>query len=95
MKYKIDYTNKFKKQHKKIKKQGKNMNKLYAVISALADGVELNSNYLNHKLIDNRAYKGCSECHIEPDWLLIYKVYDTDLILILVAAGSHSELLDK
>ena len=71
------------------------MNKLYAVIRALADGAELNSNYLNHKLIDNKAYKGCSECHIEPDWLLIYKVYDTDLILILVATGSHSELLDK
>ena len=52
MKYKVDYTNKFKKQHKKLKKQGKNMNKLYAIISALADGLELGNNYLDHKLVD-------------------------------------------
>lgn len=92
MKYNIDYTNVFKKQYKKMIKQGKDINKLINVIKMLANGEELDINYKNHKLINNNYFDNCYECHIEPDWLLVYKVYNNELILLLFATGSHSEL---
>lgn len=95
MKYNIDFTSNFKKQHKKIKKQGKDLNKLYEVINKLANGEELEPKYKNHELIDDKRYKNCKECHIQPDWLLIYQIQDNQLILLLFATGSHSELLKK
>ena len=51
--------------------------------------------YKNHLLINDRYYKDCYECHIEPDWLLIYKYDNNKLILILVETGSHSNLFRK
>lgn len=95
MKYNIDFTSNFKKQHKKIKKQGKDLNKLYEVINKLANGEELEPKYKNHELIDDKRYKNCKECHIQPDWLLIYQIQDNQLILLLFATGSHSELFKK
>ena len=71
------------------------MNKLYEVIGLLSNGFKLDSKYLNHKLVNDKEYRECFECHIEPDWLLIYKIWDSNLVLILVATGSHSEILDK
>lgn len=90
MKYKIDYTSNFKKQYKKIKKQGKDLNKLHEVIEKLANGDELEAKYKNHDLINNKLYKNCKECHIQPDWLLVYKLDNDELILLLFATGSHS-----
>lgn len=95
MKYTVDYTIKFKKQYKKIKKQGKDLNKLYKIIEKLANGEKLESKYKSHNLIKNKIYKNCKECHIEPDWLLIYQINNNQLILLLSATGSHSELFDK
>lgn len=95
MKYKIDFTNNFKKQYKRIKKQGKNLDKLYEIIERLANGEELDPKYKNHNLINNKKYKDCKECHIEPDWLLIYQIKDAELILLLFGTGSHSELFKK
>lgn len=95
MKYQVDYTNNFKKQYKKIKKQGKDLNKLYEVIEKLANGKQLELKYKNHNLINDKTYKDCSECHITPDWLLVYKYIDNNLILLLLATGSHSELFNK
>lgn len=95
MKYQVDYTNNFKKQYKKIKKQGKDLNKLYEVIEKLANGKQLELKYKNHNLINDKTYKDCSECHITPDWLLVYKYVDNNLILLLLATGSHSELFNK
>lgn len=95
MKYNIDFTSNFKKQHKKAKKQGKDLGKLYEVISKLANDEELDSKYKNHDLIDDKRYKNCKECHIQPDWLLIYQIQDKELILLLFATGSHSELFKK
>lgn len=92
MKYNIDYTNVFKKQYKKMIKQGKDINKLIKVIKMLANGTELDINYKNHKLINNNYFDNCYECHIEPDWLLVYKIDNSELILLLIATGSHSEL---
>lgn len=95
MKCQVDYTNNLKKQYKKIKKQGKDLNKLYEVIEKLANKEELEIKYKNHNLINNKTYKDCSECHITPDWLLVYKYVDNNLILLLIATGSHSELFNK
>lgn len=94
MKYNIDFTINFKKQYRKLKRQGKDLNKLYEVIKRLADGEDLDSKYKNHSLINNKVYKNCKECHIEPDWLLIYKILDEELVLVLFSTGSHSELFD-
>ena len=95
MKYKIDFTSNFKKQYKKVKKQGKDLNKLYEIIEQLAKGKELEPKYRNHNLINNKRFEDCRECHIEPDWLLVYKIKDSELILLLLATGSHSDLFSK
>ena len=93
IKYELDFTSKFKKDVKLLKKQGKNIEKLYKIINILAYGEELDAKYRDHNLIGN--YKGYRECHIEPDWLLIYKVMENILILTLSRTGSHSELFKK
>ncbi|MCR5636741.1 MAG: type II toxin-antitoxin system YafQ family toxin [Clostridiales bacterium] len=90
MKYEIRFTSQFKKDIKLAKKQGKNIDKLFDIISVLADGKSLDEKYRDHDLSGN--YKGCRECHIEPDWLLIYEINNDILILILNRVGSHSEL---
>lgn len=95
MKYQIDFTSNFKKQYKKIKKQGKDLNKLHEIIEKLANGEQLNQKNKNHNLLNDKKYKNCKECHIEPDWLLIYYINDNELILLLMATGSHSELFTK
>lgn len=93
-KYKIDFTNNFKKQLKKIIKQNKDISELLNVITRLANQEKLESKYKNHNLINDKTYKDCSECHINPDWLLIYKYIDDKLVLLLFATGSHSELFN-
>ena len=94
MQYIIDYTTKFKKQYNKLKKQGKDLNKLQEIVIKLSNNELLDEKYKNHRLTDDRNYKDCYECHIEPDWLLIYKIKDEELILLLFATGSHSELFN-
>lgn len=88
----ISYTSKFSKQLKKLKKQGKNIKKLEKVITKLANNQKLEQNYNDHWLTDDKFYKKCRECHIEPDWLLIYRYENNELILLLFATGSHSDL---
>ncbi len=95
MKYTVKFMSSFKKGYKKIKKQGKDLNKLYTVIETLANGEILASKYKDHSLINDKYYKNCRECHIEPDWLLIYKYNKDELILFIVETGSHSELFNK
>ena len=94
-KSKMDFTKNFKKQLKKIIKQNKDINELLEIITKLANLEQLEPKYKNHKLIDDKTYKDCMECHIKPDWLLVYKYNDKELILFLVETGSHSEVLDK
>ena len=67
MKYNIDFTINFKRQYIKLKKQGKDLNKLYEVIKRLANGEDLDSKYKDHKLVNEKKYMNCKECHIEPD----------------------------
>ena len=90
MKYEVKFTSQFKKDLKLAKKQGKNLEKMYSVIEKLANGEALEAKFRDHDLTGN--YKGCRECHIEPDWLLIYEIIGDVLVLMLYRLGSHSEL---
>ncbi len=94
IKYNIKRSNNFKKQYKKVLKQGKNISKMEKVIEMLASGEELDKKYKDHNLSDNKFYRGCRECHIESDWLLVYKIINDELILYLVETGSHSDLFN-
>ena len=93
MKYEIKFTSQFKKDLKLAKKQKKDTEKLFMVIEQLALGNPLEEKYRDHDLSGN--FKGCRECHIEPDWLLIYEIVDEVLVLMLYRLGTHSELFRK
>jgi mRNA interferase YafQ len=84
----ISITTQFKRDVKKIKKTGKDTEKLKEIIEKIAEGESLDEKYRDHVLTGN--YRQTRECHIEPDWLLIYKLTKENLILI--RTGSHSEL---
>lgn len=94
-KYHVQYTSRFKKEFKKALKQGKDETKFLEVLKVIANGGELEAKYKNHKLINDKVFKDCNECHITPDWLLVYKYHDEELILLLFATGSHSNLFNK
>lgn len=94
-KYTIKFSSAFKNSYKKIIKQGRDVNKLKQVIRQLANEKELDIKHRNHHLINNKYYKNCGECHIEPDWLLIYRYENEELILVLVDTGSHSDLFNR
>ena len=93
-KYGISTSNKFNKQLKKIIKQGKQLEKLVYVVVKLANGQKLEARYKDHALMDTKYYRNCRECHIESDWLLIYKYLNDELLLYLVETGSHSDLFN-
>lgn len=93
MKYDIKFTTQFKKDLKLAKKQNKNLDKLFEVVNILANGDNLDAKYRDHDLSGN--YKGTRECHIEPDWLLVYEIRDEVLVLMLYRLGSHSNLFKK
>ena len=86
----IKYESTFKKDFKRIVKRGYNVRLLEQVIEILANGESLPQKYRDHALIGN--YADCRECHITPDWLLIYKINQDELILFLTRTGSHSDL---
>ena len=94
-KYEVVYSTKFKKSLKKIMKQEKDIEELLDVIDKLSIKEELEAKYRDHNLINDKKHKNCRECHIRPDWLLIYKYQEDELILLLVNTGSHSEVLNK
>lgn len=90
MNYKIKFTKRFKKDLKQAKKQGKDIEKLFDVIEKISRDETLDEKYRDHSLAGN--YKGTRECHIEPDFLLIYEKIEEVLVLSLVRTGSHSDL---
>ena len=92
MKYNIIPTTKFKKDLKKASKRNLKIEKLEKVIDILANGEMLSEKYRDHELSGN--YSGCRECHIEPDWLLIYEIHNDKLILILTRTGTHADLFE-
>ena len=89
---KIEYQGQFKKDYQLAVKRGCDIAELQNVISLLANEQPLPEKYRDHALTNSRVYKGVRECHIKPDWLLIYKIYNDSLILKLIRTGSHSDL---
>ena len=90
MSYKIDTTHKFEKSLKKCIKRGLDKNKIATAISILAEQGCLPSRYRPHKL--SGRHTECWECHIELDWLLIWRQDDLQLTLLLLDTGTHSDL---
>ena len=90
MKYQIEMSTRFKKDYKLAKKRGYNMDLLKEVIDILANGDQLPEKYFDHPLSGD--YRGSRECHIEPDWLLIYRIEKEVLVLGLTRTGTHSDL---
>lgn len=90
MKYTLKPTSQFKKDLKLMKKRGNDLTLLEEVLNLLADGKPLAEKYRNHTLTGN--FGGCSECHIKPDWLLVYEYDEEILYLYLLRTGSHSDL---
>lgn len=90
MKYQLAFTGSFKKGLKVSKKRGLNIGLLDAVVDKLLSGTPLEEKYKDHALKGN--WNGFRECHIQPDWLLIYLVEDDILTLTLVDTGTHADL---
>lgn len=90
MKYEVDRTAKFKKDLKKAIKHGCNMKLLDDIVNKLQNGECLPEKNQDHPLHGN--WENYRECHITPDWLLIYRYFDDVLVLSLVRTGSHSNL---
>ena len=87
-KYKIVLTSLFKKELKLAKKRNKNLDKLTKVVDILSTGNSLPLIYKDHQLINNTRFYNWRECHIEPDWLLVYQINNDELILLLVETGT-------
>lgn len=93
MKYELVLTGKFKKGLKLAKKRGLDIKLLDDIVEKILNGIPLEKKYKDHEL--KGQYKGFRECHIQPDWLLVYLIEDDVLILTLVDTGTHSDLFDK
>ena len=89
---KIEFTGQFKRDYKLAVKRGFDPQELTLVITLLASQQSLPEKYRDHALENSRSYKNVRECHIKPDWLLIYKVYADRLVLELIRTGTHSDL---
>lgn len=90
MKYDIQRTSQFKKDYKAAVKRNLDMEQLKKVVKILAEGETLPEEYDDHTL--KGKYSGYRECHIQPDWLLVYKITEDLLILSLYRTGTHSDL---
>ena len=90
--YKIKQSSQFKKDFKLCLKRGLKIELFEEVISLLSEGSVLPLKYFDHPLKPSKEYKNCRELHIEPDWLLIYKYNNDNVILYLIRTGSHSDL---
>ncbi len=88
--YEIVTSNRFKKDLKVALKRGYKLDKLKTVIDCLASGQPLAEKYKDHVLTGN--FEGFRECHISPDWLLVYRIEEDDLLLYLLRTGTHSDL---
>ena len=90
MKYSVRVSNQFKKQYKLCIKRGLDVELLNKAMQLLAENGALPADYKAHKLLGER--KGQWECHICPDWLLVWEQNDTELTLLFLETGTHSDL---
>ena len=86
----IRRVSKFKADYKRCMKRGLDVSKLHAIIESLVAGNKLDARYKDHPL--QGEYNDCRECHIQPDWLLIYMLTGSELVL--VRTGTHTDLFD-
>ena len=89
-KFEIKNTTQFKKDYKLAKKRGLNLSLLKDIVTKLANGETLEPKHKDHALTGN--WTGHRECHIQPDWLLVYRYEDDVLVLTLARTGTHSDL---
>ena len=89
---KIKFTSAYKKSYKLMKKRGLDISQLDNVVSMLASQQTLPDKYRDHAL--KGQFIGFRECHIQPDWLLIYAVHEDELILVASRTGSHADLFN-
>ena len=90
MKYHVRPTKKFQKDLKRVQRRGYDLSLLTEILKKLANGESLPEKNRDHLLTGN--FSGCRECHITPDWLLVYEIYEEDLLLYLTRTGTHSDL---
>ena len=90
MKYNLRPTARFQKDLKRIQRRGYDLSLLTDLLKKLAAGDVLPEKNKDHSLSGD--YNGCRECHITPDWLLIYEISEGELILYLTRTGTHSDL---
>ena len=90
MKYEIVPSNQFKKDLKLAQKRGYDLDKIKKVIATLANGETLEAKYRDHLLTGD--YGGYRECHIQPDWLLVWEQHDDELIMLMLDTGTHSDI---
>ena len=88
--YRIEFTNEMKRNAKLMRKRGKDMTKLTKVLDLLSTGNPLPSQYRDHQLTGS--LRDFRECHIEPDWLLIYQIHNDILMLTATGTGTHADL---
>ncbi|MCL2103867.1 MAG: type II toxin-antitoxin system YafQ family toxin [Kiritimatiellaeota bacterium] len=91
MKHGIVRTSRFKKEYKLMQRRGMDMELLHRVIEQLAQGKPLSEKHRDHALTGN--FAGTRECHVKPDWLLVYQIEKSILVLTLIRTGTHSDLL--
>jgi len=88
--YQLEFTTRMARDYKRAKKQGRDMAKLQSVLTLLCTNKPLPPSYNDHALTGR--WRGARDCHIEPDWILIYRKDKDRLILQALATGSHAEL---
>lgn len=90
MAYSLSYTGQFKKDLKRCQKRGLNLELMHCAITILLEKGTLPAQYKSHVL--SGQFSGCWECHIKPDWLLVWRQDDDELTLLLLNTGTHSDI---
>ena len=90
MQYELKYTRAFRRGYKRAKKRGLNLSLLGEIVEMLRCGKKLPKKYADHCLSGD--FSQCRECHIQPDWLLVYRIDDDILTLTLMDTGTHAEV---
>ncbi|WP_417118980.1 type II toxin-antitoxin system YafQ family toxin [Olsenella phocaeensis] len=90
---KLVFTSQFKKDYKKAKRRGLDMSELRTVLESLSNEETLEKRYRDHALVGR--YIGFRECHVRPDWLLVYSIDRDAFILVAARTGTHSDLFDE
>ncbi|WP_294177371.1 type II toxin-antitoxin system YafQ family toxin [uncultured Selenomonas sp.] len=90
MQYELKYTRAFRRGYKRAKKRGLDLSLLGEIVEMLRCGKKLPKKYADHCLSGD--FSQCRECHIQPDWLLVYRIDDDILTLTLMDTGTHAEL---